>query len=231
MKKWILLLPIILILGCAPNETVVSVPQEPEINIEEIKKQLKKEIKEELKEEIKEELIQEEAAKEPELTLETYDYKVDPDTVIVQINEDNIEEYVSLVVFERTYRDEKDSAPFYCVQTHSKMYDEGYVCVGYENSFVVFDKGFYGNSGKLDENALATGCLFGNELCWKLPSKEKAEDYANKGITFFEPNFDSQNATYYFQKIEDVKFGYEITEDGLRVLNGNELHLNPNNPY
>lgn len=231
MKKLIFLLPIILILGCTPNETVIQEYPEPEINIEEIKEQLKKEIKEELKEEIKEELKQEEAAKEPELTLETYDYKVDPDTVVVQINEDNIDEYVSLIYFERTYRDEKDSTPLYCVQTHSKMYDEGYVCVGYENSFVVFNKGFYGNSGEINQNSLAAGCLFGNELCWKLTSKEKAEEYANKGIKYFEPNLDSPNATYYFQKIEDVKFGYEITDDGLRILNGKELHLSPNNPY
>ena len=181
------------------------------------------------KEEIIEELKQEEAAKEPELTLETYDYKVDPDTVVVQINEDNIDEYVSLVAFERTYRDEE--TPLYCVQTHSKMFDEGYVCVGYENSFVVFDKGFYGNSGKVDKNSLAAGCLFGNEICWKLTSKDKAEEYANKGIKYFEPNLDSPNATYYFQKFEDVKFGYEITDDGTRILNGKELHLSPNNPY
>ena len=164
MKQIFYILPIILILGCAPTETVVA-PEPMEINIEEIKEQLKKEIKEELKEEIKEELKQEEDAKKPELTLENYDYKVDPDTVVVQINKDNIDEYVGLVAFERTYRDEEDSAPFYCVQTHSKMYDEGYVCVGYENSFVVFDKGFYGNSGKVDKNSLASGCLFGNRPC------------------------------------------------------------------
>ena len=225
MKKWILLLPIVLILGCAPNETIVSVPQEPEINIEEIKEQLKEEIKEEVKEEIK----AEEQAKE-EITIDNYDYKTDPDTVVVNINNNNIDKYFDLRI---VYIPKRET---YSVRTHSLMYDKGYVVVGYENcSFNIRSAGFE-MEGNIEYMADDPGnCIrwlspFDAEVAHGFTTEENAKVFL-KDIYEYDPSFESENATIYYQKIEDLKFGNEITNDNLRIINGEEIIMNPYNPY
>ena len=224
MKKWILLLPIVLILGCAPNETVVSVPQEPEINIEEIKEQLKEEIKEELKEEIK----VEEETQEPKITIDNYDYKTDPDTLTVHIGNNNIDQYFDLKIVQS-----KDE---YCVSTHSLMYDKGYVMVGIENCDVSIRYLGYEYEGEIhtlpdtEDNYWLTENPFNYSVASHFTSEENAQEFLIN-IKDCHPNFKYEDATIYYQRIEDVKFGYEITEEGLRIVNGKELYINPNNPY
>lgn len=223
MKKLFLILPIIMIIGCAPN-AVVETP-EPEIAVEEIKKQLKEEIKEEVKEEIK----QEETEKEPELTLETYDYKTDPDTLVVNINEDNLSEYVDVRIVQRS--DGK-----YCIRTHSLMYDKGYVVVGYENCFFSMRSVGYEMEGKIyhmaDDpgNTTLSDNPFIIEVAHSFTTEESAKEFL-KDINEYYPHFESDKATIYYQKLEDVKFGYEITDDGVRTVNGEKTFCFANCPY
>lgn len=214
MKKLIFVLPFILLLGCAPTETVVA-PEPTEINIEEIKEQLREEIKEEVKEEIR----QEEAEKEPELTLETYDYRVDPDTVAVQINEDNMDEYIGTKIFEL-------SNGTYSIRTYSPMYEKGYVVVGMENCVIsvplmniIYE--FEGETHPAaDDPTTMYGCSnpFSLELNYGFSSEEKIKEYL-KPLSEYQAKFNSPDAIIYYQKIEDVKFGYEVI-DNQRIVNG-----------
>ena len=228
MKKWILLLPIIMILGCAPTETVVA-PEPTEVNIDEIKEQLKEEIKEEVKEEVKEEIKAEEEAKEEEITIDNYDFRTDPDTVVVNINNDNLGEYFDMRVipiWDGTYS----------IRTHSLMYDKGYVMVGADNCrFLIRSVGF-----EMDLQIYHMDDISGNNASYEYPfdaevahgftSEERAKEFL-KDIYEYYPSFEEDNATIYYQKIEDVKFGYEITEDGKRTVNGEVLYICPNNPF
>ena len=224
MKQIFYILPIILILGCSPTETVVA-PESTEINIEEIKEQLKEEIKEEVKEEIK----AEEQAKE-EITIDNYDYKTDPDTLAVHIGNNNIDQYFDLRI---VYIPRRET---YSVHTHSLMYDKGYVVVGYENcSFNIRSAGFE-MEGNIEYMADDPGnCIrwlspFDAEVAHGFTTEENAKVFL-KDIYEYDPSFESENATIYYQKIEDLKFGNEITNDNLRIINGEEIIINPYNPY
>ena len=209
MKKLIFVLPFILLLGCAPTETVVT-PEPTEVNIEEIKEQLKEEIKEEVKEEIK----AEEEAKAKEITIDNYDYKTDPDTLVVNINDDNLFDYIDLQIIQET-----DGNFLIC--THSLMYDKGYVVVGTENcTLIMYVPGL--------DAPVGSGIF-----TFKVPMSFTSEEEANKyleNINDFTITLENQDATIYYQKLEDVKFGYKF-EGGLRVVNGEETFCWKNCPY
>ena len=219
MKKLIFVLPIILILGCTPTETVVT-PEPTEVNIEEIKEQLKEEIKEEVKEEIK---------AEEEITIDNYDFRTDPDTVIVNINNDNLSEYFDMRII-------PIGNGTYSIRTHSLMYDKGYVMVGTDNCrFLIRSAGYEmgGQIYRMDDdsgNNISYESPFDAEVAHGFTSEERAKEFL-KDIYEYQPSFEKDNATIYYQKIEDVKFGYEITDDGTRIVNGEESYINPNNPY
>ncbi|MBO7693756.1 MAG: hypothetical protein J6T10_14140 [Methanobrevibacter sp.] len=219
MKKLIFVLPIILILGCTPTETVVT-PEPTEVNIEEIKEQLKEEIKEEVKEEIK---------AEEEITIDNYDFRTDPDTVIVNINNDNLSEYFDMRII-------PIGNGTYSIRTHSLMYDKGYVMVGTDNCrFLIRSAGYEmgGQIYRMDDdsgNNISYEYPFDAEVAHGFTSEERAKEFL-KDIYEYQPSFEKDNATIYYQKIEDVKFGYEITDDGTRIVNGEESYINPNNPY
>lgn len=219
MKKLIFVLPIILILGCTPSETVVT-PEPTEVNIEEIKEQLKEEIKEEVKEEIK---------AEEEITIDNYDFRTDPDTVIVNINNDNLSEYFDMRII-------PIGNGTYSIRTHSLMYDKGYVMVGTDNCrFLIRSVGYEmgGQIYRMDDdsgNNISYEYPFDAEVAHGFTSEERAKEFL-KNIYEYQPSFEKDNATIYYQKIEDVKFGYEITDDGTRIVNGEEIYINPNNPY
>ena len=221
MKKWILLLPIIMILGCAPTETVVA-PEPTKVSIEEVKEQLKEEIAEEVNEEIKKEETKE------EITIDNYDYKTDPDTLIVNIGNNNIDQYFDLQIIQSNGK--------YYVATHSLMYDKGYVMVGIEHCDVSIRYLGYEYEGKIyslpdtADNCWLVESPFNFYVASHFTSEESAQKFLI-GLNDCHPTFKYNDATIYYQKIEDVKFGYEITEDGLRIVNGEELYINPNNPY
>lgn len=223
MKKLIFALPIILFLGCTSTETVVA-PEPTEVNIEGIKEQLKEEIKEEVKQEIKVE-----EAKEEEITIDNYDFRTDPDTVVVNINNDNLSEYFDMRII-------PIGNGTYSIRTHSLMYDKGYVMVGTDNCrFLIRSVGYEmgGQIYHMDEdpgNNISYVYPFDAEVAHGFTSEERAKEFL-KDIYEYHPSFEKDNATIYYQKIEDVKFGYEITDDGTRIVNGEEIYMNPNNPY
>lgn len=177
-------------------------------------------------------IVFDETAEEPEeeLTLANYDYKTDPDTIAVNITDENIDEYFDLKVV-KSYKSDT-----YYVLTHSLMYDKGYVVVGeyYANCKVY--GGAYELDGKVYEEKSDTLSLGSYTVCnidigHGFTDEATAQKYADKGIKAY-IKMDYPDATIYYQKIEDVKFGYEM-DDGKRIINGEEIRggFFKDNPY
>lgn len=230
MKRFmyfLLVLSAFILMGCdnpIAEPIVVETKNNEEINVEELNID---EVKEELKEEIKQEVI-EELTEEPELTLENYDYKTDPDTLAVHIGNNNIDQYFDLKIV-------LTGNGTYSVRSHSLMYDKGYVIVGTEHCDITIRnlgyefEGEVHNLSDVPDNIIRYPAPIEMEVAHGFTTIENAQLFL-KDIKDYHPDFERDDAIIYYQKIEDVKFGYEV-KDGLRILNGEEIYVNADNLY
>lgn len=166
------------------------------------------------------EALKSEAEAPEEVSLEDYDYKTDPNTLAINITDENIDEYFDLIVVKSNKNDT------YTVYTHSLMYDKGYVEVGYYYTNCKFYGCSYEFDGKIyegDSNQISLGSdrICSMPVCHGFSDAATAQKYADKGIKAY-IKMDYPDATVYYQKKEDVKFGYSM-EDGKRIVNGNEI--------
>ena len=155
----------------------------------------------------------EEPKPELEIDPKDYDYKTDPNTIAVNVTAENLSEYVSPVVIEK-----KDGT--FSIAMHSLMYDKGYVVMGCYYCDWTWDA-YYMADGNVYHCPFGSNYLFGNDLGYKFETREQAQEYADKGIEAFNPVFRYDDSLVYYQKLEDVKYGYEM-KDGKRILNGQE---------
>lgn len=175
------------LLACNNSSTIPDIIEEQEVQI--------------VAEETKEDLIQEVPIEEAkELALEDDDIE-DPETITINITDDNIDEYFDLTVCEKT---NSEGITLYYVQTHCLLLDQGFTCVDYENAlfncgYAAYNDTQTGNLLEMDGTFL-TDSPFEHNVGWFL-SKEDAEKYAELGIKHFKPHFRSENATLYFEKM------------------------------
>ena len=149
-----------------------------------------------------------------------YDYRNDPDTIAVSLNNENISDYFDLIAIKNP-----ETGNYY-VMIHSLMYDEGYVIVGESLTSMEFD--FYDSTGKAgsfysseyDNNGPSFGTIM---FCSGL-SEGNAQEAVEKGIDYFNPDFLYSDATIYYQQLDDVKYGYEI-KNGERIINNEDLNF------
>ncbi len=149
-------------------------------------------------------------------TEEDYDYRTDPNTLTVVLTQENISDYIGLIV-----RENSDGK--YSVFTSSVLYDQGYVLVGDYYVSIEFSYVWIDENGEIheSENGFSTTLAFAMEVASGFDSYDQAKEYADYGIGYFKPRLEYTDSTMYFQK-EDYLGDNYLMEEGRRIVYGNE---------